>query len=92
MPDNNWGELVAIAEALNLARLRLGVLDYNIGEVHLFTDSKAGLDNVAIESKKKHWLDILIKPVREFILKHSASSHNTGGPMLCSTIYPRSST
>jgi ribonuclease HI len=45
MFNNNWGEMLAIAEAINMAVLRLGLMpSFQASEVYIFTDSRCSIN------------------------------------------------
>ncbi|KAK4125667.1 hypothetical protein N657DRAFT_708625 [Parathielavia appendiculata] len=87
MLSKNWVELMTIAEALNMATLRLRLQPEITTVVHIFTNSEQSLEYLTRKSGCKRLLDdIVMEPNRYFIKKLSRELHERGGWLVLSRI------
>jgi DNA polymerase III epsilon subunit-like protein len=94
MFHNNWGELAAIAEAVNMAVLRLRLAQaVKTTEIHIFTDSLESLDylerdpsDVRRTTGGSIQYGLAMAPARSFIAKLSHELHHLGAHLTLSYI------
>ncbi|SPQ20252.1 703a844b-1041-4189-9ec3-8a196d566704 [Thermothielavioides terrestris] len=92
--NSHWAELMAIAEALNMAILRLSLKPTTrTAEIYLFTDSLRSLDflmkkssEAAKQSRRTTFFEHAGRPVRSFIARISRELHNLGVKLTLSHI------
>jgi ribonuclease HI len=80
MFNNNWGELMAIAEALNMVTLRLRLEPtVTTPVIHIFNDSKISLDYLERKTGSTRVLfDLVMGPLRSYIKALSLELHRRG--------------
>jgi ribonuclease HI len=73
MFNNNWGEMLAIAEAINIAVLRLSLMpSFHASEVYIFTDSRCSIDFLMGKvDAQKGLFGTSMAPLRNFITQRS---------------------
>ncbi len=88
MFNNNWGEAIAIAEALNMATLHLRLQPPAVAaatEIRIFTDSTSCLDFLERQKRCKNFQHKLaMTPVQCFINKLSHELYNLGARLTLS--------
>jgi hypothetical protein len=88
MFNNNWGELMAIAEALNVATLRLRLEPtVTTAVIHIFTDSKVSLGYLERKTGSTRVLfDLVMGPLWWYIKALSRELHQRGAWLVLSHI------
>ena len=88
MFTNNWGELMGVAEALNMAVLRLGLMPaFDAADVYVFTDCEQSMDYLTRRvAAQQMQYKLTMEPLRTFAVQLSHQLRNLGAPLIVSHI------